>query len=87
VKLLFCTCCKEVYSLRREVRYCSCGRTWGQYEDNLNAVYSGPAIPLGFNNTSFQQALQQQPEDFAPAGKTFEAFVIASECDTFRKRK
>lgn len=70
--------------MRYEERSCFCGKSKGKYLDNLYAEYSGPAIPIGFANFSFVQALRNQP-DKAP-GKTFEAFVIEKNCPTFKKK-
>tara|TARA_R110001632_G_scaffold127876_1_gene241778 strand:+ start:1028 stop:1180 length:153 start_codon:yes stop_codon:yes gene_type:complete len=37
--------------------------TGGHYkEDGLHAIYYGPAIPLGFANNSFSEAVDNQPE-------------------------
>ncbi len=85
MKLLYCTECHGVFSLRWEVCYCPCGKTSGQYKDNLNAVYSGPAVPLGFVNRDFKGALENQPEDPYAAGEEFTAFVIPDECPTIKR--
>ena len=71
--------------MRHEERFCVCGKSKGKYLDDLNAEYSGPAIPLGFYNTFFVNALKNQPKRVP--GKEFEAFVIEKECPTFRKKK
>lgn len=84
MKLLYCTECKDVFRMFFEERSCFCGKTKGNYIDNLNAVFSGPAIPLGFHNTFFYNALENQPE--SGWGKTFEAFVIQKDCPTFKKK-
>lgn len=85
MKLIRCSACGDVYNVTFEKKYCHCGRTSAQYdEDGLYAVYSGEtAVPIGFSNESLIKAMQQRPEK--GAGKTFIAFVIPKECPTFRK--
>ena len=81
MKLLFCSKCQDVRKLQYRRVFCECGKSWGNYfEDGLNAYIGGEAVPLGFDNGSFKQALRNQPKR-AP-GKRFEAFVIQTECDT-----
>jgi len=62
-----------------------CGACGGTYVDNVQAEYYGPAIPLGFDNPSFLQAVDNQPN--RGMGKLFTGFVIPKECKTFRKVK
>lgn len=82
MKLLFCPQCQDIVRLFRKTRRrCECGACSGQYLDELNAVYSGPAIPLGFSNPSFVDALHHQPQE--GWGRNFEAFVIPKICPTF----
>lgn len=81
MKLLLCQDCGDVFNLKREVKTCGCGKTRGQYTDDLNAVYSG-GIPLGFANSTFLEAVLRQPE--SGMGKEFTAFVIPHECPTFK---
>jgi len=85
MKLLFCKACTDTFSICvEEERSCKCGKTKGQYIDTLNATYSGDdAIPLGFNNGSFIDALRNQPEE--GLGDDFTAFVISKSCETFKK--
>jgi hypothetical protein len=62
-----------------------CGKSKGQYkEDGLHDWYSGPCMPLGFANSTFLRALQNQPD--TGWGKNFEAFVIEKDCPTFIKK-
>ncbi len=85
MKLIYCTKCQDVVRLVREERHCRCGLSAGIYtEDGLNATYSGPCLPLGFDNGSFVRALNRQPE--SGRGERFEAFVIPKECPTFKRR-
>jgi len=81
MKLMCCTKCGDVVSLRSDERSCFCGESKGKYkEDGLNAIISGPCIPLGFANSSFINALKNQPE--RGMGKEFTAFVIQKQCNT-----
>lgn len=85
MKLLFCKNCHDVFSLRRTEKTCHCGSSKGQYLNNLDAVYSGDCIPLGFDNPNFVQALERQPEK--GMGEVFRAFVIPKICPTFKEIK
>lgn len=84
MKLLFCPYCGDVFSLNKVKKICSCRRSSGQYEeDGINAVYSGSAVPIGFNNASFLTALAIQPKE--GKGEEFTAFIIPEKCETFIK--
>ena len=81
MKLLYCNTCRDIVKLYRTTRTCQCGVTGGHYkQDGLNAVYYGPAIPLGFANGSFHEALDNQPE--FGMGTNYNAFVIPKVCPT-----
>ena len=88
MKLLLCTKCSDVFSLKvKKVRTCSCGEIAGEYTDNYNARYWGAyAIPIGFANSSLvdtikeQSALGNRPDLL---GRRFEAFIIPDDCDSF----
>ena len=81
MKLLYCNTCRDIVKLSRTTRTCQCGATGGHYrEDGLNAIYYGPAIPLGFANGSFHEALGNQPE--FGKGTDYKAFVIPKVCPT-----
>ena len=81
MKLLYCNTCRDIVKLYRTTRTCHCGATGGHYkQDGLNAVYYGPAIPLGFANGSFHEALDNQPE--FGMGTNYNAFVIPKVCPT-----
>ena len=83
MKLLYCHHCGDVVSLRFVARRCSCGRSGGYYKlDGLNAVILGDAIPLGFDNHSFQLALKNRPK--SGLGTGFKAFVIPFACETIQ---
>lgn len=81
MKLLYCNACGDLVVLNHRPRSCRCGHTSGRYLDDLNAVYTGDAVPIGFANPSFLQALKSQPE--MGWGLVFEAFVIPRVCPTF----
>ena len=83
MKLLYCKNCRDVVRLIKENRYCLCGKSSGMYLDNVNAVYSGNAVPLGINNSSFNEAVFYQKEK---ESITFDAFVIEKQCKTFIKK-
>lgn len=81
MKLLYCNNCQDVFRLHKTTRTCHCGSTGGHYKsDGLNAIYYGPAVPLGFTNTSFVAAIRNQPE--WGKGEPFTAFVIPKVCPT-----
>jgi hypothetical protein len=82
MKLIYCSLCHDIIRLRRQVTTCKCGLSHGTYLNDLNAVYSGDAIPLGIDNSSFIDALKNQPKK--GQGVRFEAFVIPFECATFK---
>jgi hypothetical protein len=81
MKLLYCNSCRDIIKLHRTTRTCHCGESGGHYkQDGLNAIYYGPAIPLGFANGSFHEALDNQPE--FGMGTVYNAFVIPKVCPT-----
>jgi hypothetical protein len=85
MKLIYCINCHDVIALYAKKRKCICGLSWGHYVDNINAVISGPVIPLGFENTSFMEALQNQPKK--GMGVEFRAFVIPEEVPSIITKK
>lgn len=84
MKLLKCNLCLDIIKLTLQKRTCTCtctcGESGGKYVDSLNAV---DAVPIGFHNSSFSDAVAQQPE--VGWGRDFKAFVIPKVCDTFVK--
>lgn len=81
MKLLYCNTCTDIVKLSSTTRTCRCGATGGHYkEDGLNAVYYGPAIPLGFTNGTFMDAIRNQPE--YGDGYRYTSFVIPKVCPT-----
>lgn len=80
MKLIFCPICHDVVRLVSHERACICGKSWGQYINQIDAIIGGEATPIGFNNASFADALGNQPP--SGLGERFEAFVIPEVCDT-----
>lgn len=74
MKLIYCNKCGDVLSLRKESRTCFCGDSGGKYVDSLQAEIWGSAVPLGFLNGDFVEALANRPA--GGLGVTFTAFVI-----------
>jgi hypothetical protein len=82
MKLLYCSSCGDIFNLTKTTKACSCGAVSGKYKDNLTAEYTGRgAIPIGFANSTFIDAVRCQP--LRGAGKEFVAFVIPTICPTF----
>ena len=70
--------------MQYKLRQCKCGRSGGKYHaDGEHAEIYGSAIPLGFKNSSFRKALDNQPEE--GMGEEFIAFVIPKDCDFVKK--
>jgi len=59
MKLIFCPKCSDVVKLsnERKYRWCKCRASGGRYKkDNLNAIVTGSAVPIGLcNNSLFDQ--------------------------------
>lgn len=83
MKLILCAYCSDVVKGHFKPRECKCGMSGIQYLNQIDAVYWGEAIPLGFANSSLQAAALDQPE--SGMGEEFTAFVIPKVCPTFKK--
>jgi hypothetical protein len=83
MKLIRCKSCNDIIALHKYRRLCACGKSFGYYIDSTNAVYGGDAVPLGILNSTLHEAIACQPE--GGRGKTFVAFVIPKQCDTFER--
>jgi hypothetical protein len=86
MKLILCKKCQDVVRLFDKPRWCKCGACGGSYleGDDILAVYWGEyVVPLGFDNPALAAAVGEQ--SVAGRGRTFGAFVIPSQCDTFRQ--
>lgn len=85
MKLIFCPTCEDVVRLQEFIRTCQCGRSGGRYlSDGVHAQYWGKAVPLGFENADFTDAVRNQPK-VGKQGLRFTAFVIPKRCDTFER--
>ncbi|MCM3031514.1 hypothetical protein [Niallia sp. MER 6] len=85
MKLLMCLECNDIFNLDLSEKSCSCGRSKGKYINQQLAEYTGKsAVPLGFSNPSFIQAIKDQPNE--GIGKEFTAFVIPKNCETFFRK-
>lgn len=80
MKLVVCSRCSDIFNLKAYTKSCSCGKASGRYIDGLNAVISGTAIPIGFENSSFIDAIRNRPT--CGLGSRFEAFIIPESCPT-----
>jgi len=94
MKLLMCTECNDIFNLKYKTKACTCGKTEGRYVDDLNATYSGPAIPIGFANTSFLEAcrrqtfmniIEQDSKNVCCDGEEFTAFIIPEWATSLEK--
>ena len=81
MKLLYCNTCEDIVKLGMTTKTCQCGSCGGHYrEDGVNAIYYGPAVPIGFVNSEFITAIDDQPE--YGNGLGFGAFSIPKVCPT-----
>jgi len=84
MKMLYCPDCNDIFNLSRNTKSCTCNKVGGRYLDDVIAEYWGHnAIPLGFTNNSFKEALIKQPND--GLGSRYESFIIAKNCNTMKK--
>jgi len=87
MKLLFCQSCNDIFRLwSDQPSRCRCGASSGMYQPNcVHASYSGPAVPLGISNGTFQSALERKDSGgpYAFYEREFKAFVIEKDCPTF----
>ena len=80
MKLIYCPFCGDVLSLSLKKKSCTCGKSYGKYVDELNAIICHNTIPLGFANDSFHRARWAQPQ--FGWGEKFTAFVIPEVVDS-----
>jgi hypothetical protein len=74
-KLLVCTYCDDIVSLRLMPRSCECGRSQGSIlSEGRCEVIGKYAVPIGFVNHSFVNAVKFRPG--RGLGLRFEAFVF-----------
>ena len=95
MKLLLCKKCTSIFNLSRKPKTCDCGESKGHYTDNVNAVHSGPSIPIGFANSSFLRAVKMQEflnkkeignPEVCCKGEEFTAFTIPEWAETIEKQ-
>ncbi len=81
MKFVYCQCCGDVRKLKlQKVTLCNCKAVGGFYLDDLHAVISQEAIPMGWDNRSFAAALKGRP--IKGDGYVFTSFTIPEECST-----
>jgi hypothetical protein len=96
MKLLFCPHCNDVFSLNTKGRRsCSCGLTYGEYTDDINATISSTGVALGFANGSFTNALREHIRNpkgipvkgryFDNKGHDFTAFTIPEDAPSVKR--
>lgn len=85
MKLIFCPYCHDVVRLFNDIRYCKCGKIHGQYINNLDAVVSKNAIPIGINNNSFTSAINNHIQNHPEMGDEFVAFVFGSKVNSITR--
>ena len=86
MKLLLCRACADVVKLQSHERRCKCGASAGSYRsDGLHAVYSGPAVLLGIENSSVETA----PRIARPHGARapIRAFVLPERHEHVERRE
>ncbi len=84
MKMLYCPDCNDIFNLSRNTKSCTCNKVGGRYLDDVTAEYWGhKAVPLGFTNSSFKEALIKRPND--GFGSKYESFIIAKNCDSMKK--
>lgn len=85
MKLIYCPECEDVRKIHwgRVVTRCKCGKSEGYYEaDGVHAWYGGLAVPLGIENNSLTQAVQEWSRN-CDHPRAFVAFIIEAGCPTF----
>lgn len=96
MKLLYCPHCQDVRKLAlqepglNESTFCDCGKSWGYYTDDINAVYGGDAVMLGFSNHTLAEAMRRQQkhgDQVDGMGRQFVAFVIPESAPTVRRER
>lgn len=85
MKLIFCSECKDILSLKDEEKTCVCGKSMGKYIDKENIIYSGPCRVLGIANKSFVAALNYNQKNFNGKGIVFKTYVIPSNGKNIRR--
>lgn len=58
MKLIYCEHCHDVVKLTLQMRFCMCGRVFGQYLNNVEAEVSKTAVSLAIGNGSLDEAVK-----------------------------
>jgi len=88
MKLLLCPECADVRKLAyNAVTYCECGKSYGMYKDNINAVIGGKAIPIALDSHELVKAIQHKPCRAYDSRNQFTGWVIAMPCPSVRKMR
>lgn len=85
MKLLFCQECEDIIRLKSHEKKCDCGKVKGRYLDNINAVYSGPAIPIGIDNNFLATAIRCYPNIPDKKSMKITAFLIPKKTPQLKK--
>jgi hypothetical protein len=85
MKLIFCEKCADIKKLHREWVVCRCKKSHGRVVDGLNAEIGGAGVPLGIDNTTFNEAIRGRKNE--GRGVRFEAFVISFNCKTVKEER
>lgn len=89
MKLLYCRRCRDIIKLSLQLKSCECGACKGMYSDERQAQYVGEfAVPLGIRNSTFLEAINNQPATNNEDGLSdvfFDAFVIPKVCPTLER--
>ena len=83
MKLFFCDQCQDVVRMVGRWRRCECGKAAGRYVDTVLAQVTGTAIPLGFDNREFVNALHSHRR--LQLTENFRAFIIEHPCRTIEQ--
>ena len=87
MKLLLCSKCSDIIKLGDKVnRHCACGKSWGRYTDDINAVYGGESIMIGLSNPSLAYAIRKKPRQDG-WGNEFEGFTIPEDASSVQREK
>ena len=79
MKLLACTSCFDMFALTLKERTCACGKTSGQYIDEMRVSIVGPGKVLGIHNSAFLRAIA------LPGSMDFNIFTIANSSKCIEK--
>ncbi len=78
MKYIFCKNCKDLIALTSGTKYCNCKQTSGRYTDEVNAVYSSEAVPIGVTSNEISKL-------FSNEVTSFNMFKVPYNSNTFRR--